>query len=208
MNTALYTRFSLRLYHACLKYNPNFISVVFSVSVNLRMQLSAHVARSHRRPHHPSTSSAPSVSSARSPLTSFTLAYESDQPPTHVCYIIRPVSRHIVHSSLLHRLRCPSPSASSALFVVHIVHPLRPLSSSSIYFICPICSACSHRPFPCTFMITSHSADTFLPGQPVTTAVPKIQHIDNVHLALFQKCPISDTCPFSNTFGRTLPNTS
>ena len=29
MNTALYTRFTRRLYHACLKYNPNFISAVF-----------------------------------------------------------------------------------------------------------------------------------------------------------------------------------
>ena len=138
MNTALYTRFTRRLYHACLKYNPNFISVVFSVSVNLRMQLSAHVARSHRpctlsirfarSLRRPSTSSAPSVSSARSPLTSFTLAYESAPPPTHVCYIIRPVSRHIVHSSLLHRLRCPSPSASSALFV----RPHRPSTSPAL----------------------------------------------------------------------------
>ena len=27
INTALYTRFTRRLYHACLKYNPNFISL-------------------------------------------------------------------------------------------------------------------------------------------------------------------------------------
>ena len=243
---------------------------MFSVSVNLRIGLSAHVARSlrpctlsirfarsHRRP---STSSAPSVSSARRPLTSFTRAYESDPPPAQVVQsrprrpprhslsptspirhlltsaVIRPVSRHIVHSSLLHRFRCPSPSASSALFVrpnrpstspalivVQLLRPphlcLRPVarlrhslaptspirhlltsaassgqspvtSSTHVCFIGSVVRLRPRRPFPssvhvvhplrllsssvpCTFIITLHSADTFLPGQPVTTAVPK-----------------------------------
>ena len=125
----------------------------------------------------------------------------------------RPVARAIAHSRLLHRLRCPSPSASSINFiyplVVHLIHPLRLLSSSptsSIYSTssAPTCTVCSHRPFPYTFMITLHSADTSHPEQPVTTAVPKTQHADNVHLTLFQKCPISGTCPFSDTHGRTL----
>ena len=140
MNTALYTRFAQRLYHACLKYNPNFISVVFSVSVNLfslGLVLSAHVVRSIRIVHSLTNSSRPipSASSARRPLTSFTHAYESAQSPTHVCCVIRPVIR----PHLCHRLRLPLTSFTIACVAYPRIRSRCPLSSSStssIYFIC------------------------------------------------------------------------
>ena len=160
------------------------------------------------------------MSSARRTLTSFTLAYESAPPPAQVVQSrprrpprhspssvsSAPSPVHVIHYHLrclflasVHVVRFLRPCTLSIRFARSLRRPLRPSTSSA-----PIRSACYHRPFPCTFMITLHSADTFLPEQPVTTAVPKTQHVDIVHLSLFQKCPISDTCPFSDTFGRTL----